>query len=46
MKKIKKETQLVRIEREVKEKLDVMVKNKQETYSDIIRRLTEDYREN
>tara|TARA_R110002020_G_scaffold306637_1_gene522590 strand:+ start:441 stop:581 length:141 start_codon:yes stop_codon:yes gene_type:complete len=46
MKKIKKETQLVRIEREVKEKLDAMVKNKQETYSDIIRRLTEDYREN
>jgi len=46
MKKIKKETQLVRIECEVKEKLDVMVTNKQETYSDIIRRLAENYQEN
>ena len=46
MKKIKKETQLVRIECEVKEKLDEMVTNKQETYSDIIRRLAENYQEN
>jgi len=46
MKKIKKETQLVRIECEVKERLDVMVTNKQETYSDIIRRLAENYQEN
>ena len=38
MKKIKKKTQLIRIECEVKEKLDNLIQVKGETYSDIIKR--------
>ena len=38
-------TQLVRLDVEVKKLLDGMIKNKQETYSDIIRRLAENYKE-
>ena len=38
-------TQLVRLDVEVKKMLDDMIKNKQETYSDIIRRLAENYQE-
>ena len=38
-------TQLVRIDIEVKKTLDGLVKNKQETYSDIIRRLAENYQQ-
>jgi len=38
-------TQLVRLDTEVKTMLDSMIKNKKETYSDIIRRLAENYRE-
>ena len=38
-------TQLVRLDTKVKEMLDGMVKNKQETYSDIIRRLAENYQQ-
>ena len=36
-------TQLVRLDTEVKKLLDGLVENKKETYSDIIRRLAEQY---
>jgi len=42
MEKIKKKTQLIRIECEVKEKLDNLIQVKGETYSDIIKREIED----
>ena len=38
-------TQLVRLDTEVKKLLDGLVENKKETYSDIIRRLAEQYKE-
>jgi len=41
MKKIKKETQLVRIDCEIKHQLDNMIQVKGETYSDIIKRIIE-----
>jgi len=44
MKKIKKETQLIRIECDVKQKLDNMIQVKGETYSDIIKRVIDEFK--